>query len=351
MRMRRRDFVGLVIGAAAGPLAARAQQPARMRRIGVIMNTTADHAVSTLRVTALAQGLQDFGWTVGRNIRIDYRWGAADADNYRRHATELVALAPDVMLAANSPIVGAMLQATRTTPIVFVNVVDPVGAGWISSLARPGGNATGFTQFEYGMSAKWLELLKQVAPRVNRVAVLRDTASPSGTGQLGAIQSVAPQFGVEVSPIGMRDPAEIERGITGFVRGANEGLIVTASAPASFHIKLITTRAAQYRLPAIYSSRISVIDGGLLSYGTDVVDQYRLAASYIDRILKGEKPSDLPVQNPTKYELVLNMKTAKAIGLDVPAQVLVRADEVIECQKAPAKAGAISRWKSGPGKA
>jgi putative tryptophan/tyrosine transport system substrate-binding protein len=329
--MQRREFITLVGGAAAAwPLAVRAQQPARFRRLGVIMNLTADHPISLLRVTALAQGLQDFGWTVGRNIRIDYRWGAADADNYRRYAEELVALAPDVMLAANSPIVGAMLQATATTPIVFVNVVDPVGAGWVSSLARPGGNATGFTQFEYGMSAKWLELLKQIAPRLTRVAVLRDTASPSGTGQLGAIQSVAPQLGVEIRPIGMRNATEIERGITDFVQGANEGLIVTASAPAGVHNNLITTLAGRFRLPAIYASRTSVVNGGLMSYGPDLTEQYRLAVSYIDRILKGEKPANLPVQNPTKYELVLNMRTAKALGLDVPASVFARADEVIE---------------------
>ena len=331
--MKRREFITLVGGAVMPmlrPLAARAQQPARMRRIGVLLATAADDPESQIRVAAFMQGLQEFGWSVGRNVRIDHRWAAGDAERYRTYAAELVALAPDIILASASPSVLALQQATRTVPIVFVGVVDPVGGGLVASLARPGGNATGFTVLEYGSSVKWLELLKQIAPRVVRVAVIRDSAQASGIGQLGAIQAGASLYGVELSPVGFRDAAEIERAITAFAHGSNGGLIVTASALASVHRELIITLAARHRLPSIYPYRYYVADGGLISYGTDTIDQFRRAASYVDRVLKGEKPADLPVQNPTKYETVLNMKTAKALGLDVPTSILLRADEVIE---------------------
>ena len=270
------------------------------------------------------------GWTDGRNVRIDIRWGAGDADRIRKYAAELVALAPDVILATGSAAVGPLLQATRTVPIVFVHVADPVGAGFVESLARPGGNATGFTTFEYGMSGKWLELLKEIAPGVTRAAVLRDPAIAAGIGQFGAIQSVAPSLGVEVSPVDVRDAGEIERAVAAFARAPNGGLIVTASALAIVHRDLIITLAARHKLPAVYFARYFVTGGGLISYGPDLVDQYRRAAGYVDRILKGEKPADLPVQAPTKYELVINLKTAKALGLDVPPTLLARADEVIE---------------------
>jgi putative tryptophan/tyrosine transport system substrate-binding protein len=328
--MRRREFVTILGGAAAWPLAARAQRPEPMRRIGALMNLAADDPESQERVGALLQQLAKLGWTVGRNLRIDYRWPAGDDALTRRYAAELVALAPDVILAASGATVLPLLQVTRSIPIVFAQTPDPVGAGFVASLARPGGNATGFTQFEFGTSAKWLELLKQISPNLTRVAVIRDAAFPSGLGQLGAIQAVAPSFGVKLSPIGAFDAGEIERGVDAFARGPKDGLIVTASALTAVHREVIIKLAAQHKLPAIYPFRYFITSGGLISYGSDPIDQYRKAAGYVDRILKGEKPADLPVQAPTKYETVLNMKTAKALGLDVPPQVLVRADEVIE---------------------
>ena len=276
------------------------------------------------------QGLALLGWTVGRNVRIDVRWAAGKADDTRKYATELVALAPDVILASGGSIVAPLLQVTRTVPIVFTQVTDPVGAGFVESLARPGGNATGFTNFEYGISGKWLELLKQIAPGVTRAAVLRDPAIAGGVGQLGAIQGAAPSFGVEVSPVGVRDAGEIERAVGAFARGSNGGLIVLTTALTLVHRELITTLAARHRLPAVYTDRIFVTGGGLISYGPDRIDQFQRAAGYVDRILRGEKPADLPVQAPTKYELVINLKTAKALGLEVPPTVLARADEVIE---------------------
>jgi putative ABC transport system substrate-binding protein len=329
--MKRREFITLLGGAAAAwPLAARAQQPERVRRIGALMNTAADDPESQANVAVFLQGLQQLGWTVGRNVGIDYRWTSGDADRVRRYAAELVALAPDVILTVGSSLVGPLQQATRTVPIVFVQVTDPVGAGYVASLARPGGNATGFTVFEYSISGKWLELLKQIAPGITRAAVLRDPANPAGTGLFGAIQGAAPSFGVEVSPLGLRDAGEIERGITAFAGGSNGGLIVTPSALAWVQRELIITLATRHRLPAVYALRFFVTGGGLISYGPDPADQYRRAAGYVDRILKGEKPADLPVQAPTKYDLVINLKSAKALGLTVPPQLLARADEVIE---------------------
>ena len=301
-----------------------------MRRIGVLLPAAADDAEYQARLAAFQQGLAQLGWTIGRNVRIDTRWATADAAEIRRHAAELAALAPDVILATGASTVGPLLQATRTVPIVFPVVADPVGAGFVDSLARPGGNATGFMSFEYGLSGKWLELLKEIAPGVTRVAVLRDPAIPAGIGQFGAIQAVAPSLGVEVSPVNVRDAGEIERAIAAFARSSNGGLIVTASALAQLHRDLIVTLAARHKLPAVYCDRFFVAAGGLISYGPDYIDQYRRAAGYVDRILKGEKPADLPVQAPTKYELVINLKTAKALGLDVPPTLLARADEVIE---------------------
>jgi putative tryptophan/tyrosine transport system substrate-binding protein len=327
----RRQFVALLGGAAAAwPLAARAQQREQMRRIGVLMNLGSDDAEGQARNAAFLQGLQELGWTVGRNVRIEYRWGAGDAELFRRYASELVALAPDVILAGGGAVVPSLLQATRTVPIVFTGTPDPVGAGFVESLARPGGNATGFTIYEYGISGKWLELLKEIAPHVTRAAVIRDPTIAAGAGQLGAIQSVAPSLGVELRPLGVRDAGEIERAITAFAHSPNDGLIVTGSALAVVHRELITTLAARYRLPAVYTLPLMANAGGLISYGPDSIDPYRRAAGYVDRILKGEKPADLPVQAPTKYELVINLKTAKALGLDVPASLLARADEVIE---------------------
>jgi putative ABC transport system substrate-binding protein len=329
--MRRRDFITLIGGAAAlAPLAAVAQADG-MRHIGVLFGSAADDPESQARIAAFAQGLAQLGWADGRNVRIDTRWATTNADDIRRHAAELVALAPDVILGATgTATVAPLLQATRIVPIVFVVVIDPVGAGFVASLARPGGNATGFTLFEYGMSGKWLELLKEIAPGVTRAAVLRDPAIASGIGQLATVQAVAPSLGLELSPIDVRDAPEIERAVTAFARSGNGGLIVTASALATRHRDLIITLAARHKLPAVYSGRWFVTDGGLLSYGPDYVDQYRRAAGYVDRILKGEKPADMPVQAPTKYELVINLKTAKALGLDVPANLLARAAEVIE---------------------
>ena len=329
--MKRREFITLLGGAAAAwPLAAGAQQSGRLRRTGVLMNLAADDAEGQARLTALVQGLQELGWTDGRNLRIDYRWGAGDTDRHRKYAAELVALAPDVILASATQAVEALQQATRTVPIVFVNVVDPIGAGYVDSLARPGGNTTGFILYDYGVSAKWLELLKEIAPQLKRAAVLRDAATASGIGQLAVIQAMAPPVEVEVRPVGVRDADEIERAITAFAHSLNGGLIVTGGSWAAVHRNLIIALAARHRLPAIYSLRYWATDGGLISYGPNSVDPYRRAAGYIDRILKGEKPADLPVQAPTKYELVINLKTAKALGLEVPPSLLARADEVVE---------------------
>ena len=329
--MRRREFITLFgATAATWPLAARAQQPERMRRIGVLSSLTEDDPDGQARVAAFVQTLQALGWTIGRNVQIDIRWGVADAASARKYATEMVALAPDVILTAASAATAAMQDATRTLPIVFVNVADPVAAGYVASLARPGGNVTGFTFVEYGLSAKWLELLKEIASDVNRVAVLRDPSIASGVGQFAIIQSVAPSFRVEASPMDVRNTDEIERAIRDFAGTSSGGLIVTASPAAVVHRKLIITLAAQHRLPTVYFLRGFVKDGGLISYGADAFAPYGQAASYVDRILKGEKPADLPVQAPTKNELVINLKTAKALGLTVPPSVLSRADEVIE---------------------
>ena len=302
-----------------------------MRRIGVLNTLPADDAHGQERIGAFLQGLQQAGWTIGGNVRIDQRWrSVGDAEILREYAAELVALAPDVILATGGVAVRPLLQATRTVPIVFVNTPDPVGAGFVDSLARPGGHVTGFTQFEYSTSVKWLELLKQIAPGVTRAGVLRDPNQPSGIGQFGAIQGAASTFGVEMIPLGVRDTAEIERAVTTFARSSNDGLIVTTGAQTTIHRELIIALAARHKLPAVYNARFFVTGGGLISYGPDRVDPYRRAAGYVDRILKGEKPADLPVQAPTKYELVINLKTAKALGLDVPSSVLARADEVIE---------------------
>ena len=327
--MRRREFIGLLGGAAAWPLVARAQQAERVRRIGVLMGIANDPE-GQARVAAFVQRLQELGWTDGRNVRIDTRWGSGDAERIRRYAAELAALAPDVILAAGSPAVAALQQTTRSVPIVFANVIDPVGAGFIDSLAQPGGNTTGFTLFEYGLSGKWLELLKQIAPGVTRAAVIRDATVASGTGQLGAIQSVAPSLGVGVSPINVLDAGDIERAVTAFGRVSNGGMIVTGSLLAVAHRDLLVTLAARHKLPAVYSQRYFVTGGGLISYGPDFLDHHRQAAGYVARILKGEKPGDLPAQAPTKYELAINLKTAKALGLEVPQSLLARADEVIE---------------------
>jgi putative tryptophan/tyrosine transport system substrate-binding protein len=326
--MRRREFISLLGGAAvAWPFAASAQQPDRMRRIGVLMNTRLDEPEGQTRVTAFMQGLEKLGWTGDRNVRVDIRWAADDANLYSRYATELVA--SDVIVASASPSVAALQQVTRSVPIVFANVIDPVGAGFVDSLARPGGNTTGFTVFEYSISGKWLELLKEVAPNVTRVAVIRDT-SVGGIGQFAAIQSTAPSFGVELTPIAVRDAGAVEQAMAAFARSANGGLIVTASSFVVPHRDLIFVLAARYRLPALYPFRFYPVAGGLASYGPDIIDNFTRAAGYVDRILKGEKPADLPVQAPTKYELVINLKTAKALGLTVPPSLLARADEVIE---------------------
>jgi putative ABC transport system substrate-binding protein len=330
--MRRRSFLTLLGGAAAAwPVEAWAQQGERVRRIGILMASAADDVESQARMAAFHQGLTELGWTDGRNVRIETRWATTNADELRRHAAELVALAPDVIVAATgTTTVVPLLQATRSVPIVFVQVIDPVGAGFVTSLARPGGNATGFTIFEYGMSGKWLELLKEIAPGLTRMAVLRDPAIASGIGQFAAVQAVAPSLGVELSPVDVRDAPEIERAVTAFARSGNGGLIVTASPLGTRHRDLIIALAARHHLPAIYPYRYFVSAGGLISYGPNSIDQYRRAAVYVDRILKGEKPADLPVQAATKYETVLNVKTAKVLGLTVPQSVLARADEVFE---------------------
>src|SRR6516162_7750859 len=329
--MRRRAFISLLGGAAAAwPLAARAQQGERMRRIGVLMNTVADDTVFQIRLGAFLQGLAVLGWTIGRNMRIEIRWSGGKADDARRYAAELVAFAPDVILAHGVSTVRPLLQATRTVPIVFPIASDPVGMGLVDSLTRPGGNATGFMSFEYTLSGKWLELLKEIAPGVTRVAVLQDPTQGGGASAFAVIQVMARSFGVEVTPVNQRDAPEIERALADFARTSSGGLIVTGSALSNVHHKLIITLAAQHKLPAIYFERSFVADGGLISYGSDYIDHYRRAAGYVDRILNGEKPADLPVQAPTKYELVINLKTAKALGLDVPPSLLARADEVIE---------------------
>jgi putative ABC transport system substrate-binding protein len=327
--MNRRESIALLVGAAAAwPLASRAQQLERARRIGVLMNLAVGDPEGEARIAAFLQGLQQLGWTDGRNARIDYRWAAGDAGRFHRYAEELLALAPDVILASATPSIQALQQATRTVPIVFVNVADPVGAGFVASLARPGGNTTGFTPMEYGISAKWLELLKQIAPAVTRVAVLRDLTL--GLSQLGPIQAMAPSLGVELRAVGVRDANEIERDVAAFARYSNGGLIVTGSTSAAVHRNLITVLAARHRLPAVYSFRYFVTVGGLISYGANSIDQFRRAAGYVDRILKGEKAGDLPVQAPTTYETVINLRTAKALGLTIPPMLLARADEVIE---------------------
>ena len=330
-QLKRRDFIALAGGAAATwPLAARAQQLDRMRRIGVLTFLAADDPESKIYIATFLQQLQELGWTVGRNVQIDYRSTAGEAELIRKYAAELIALAPDVILTAGGSHVGPLQQATRTVPIVFVQVADAVGGGFVSSLARPGGNATGFTNFEYDISGKWLELLKQIAPLMTRTAVLRDPANPSGAGQFGAIQAVAQSLGVEASPINMRDAGKIENDMSDFAQKPNGGLIVTPSSLAFVHRQIIVALAARLRLPAIYPFRLFVSSGRLISYGPDLVDQYKRAAGYVDRILKGEKPADLPVQQSTKIALVINRKTTKALDLTVPQALVATADEVIE---------------------
>ena len=327
--MRRREFITLIGGAAATwPLSARAQQGERMRRVAVLMNTDTDEARASYET--FLKVLQQLGWIDGRNVRIDTRWAKGQASEICKNVSDLVALAPDVIVATGTAAMAPLMQATRTLPIVFANVADPVGAGFVNTMARPGGNATGFVQFEYGLSGKWLELLKQITPGVTRVAVLRDPNIASGIGQFAIIQSAASSLGVETSAINVRDTGEIERAVAAFARSPNGGLILTASALAAAHGELIVALAAQHKLPAVYYRRYFVDKGGLISYGYDILQQYRGAAGYVDRILKGEKPADLPVQAPTKYELVINLKTAKALGLAVPRELLARADELIE---------------------
>jgi putative tryptophan/tyrosine transport system substrate-binding protein len=329
--VKRRQFITLLGGAAAAwPLAARAQQTERVRRVGVLMSVAAEGPDGQPRLAAFLKGLQALGWTDGRNVRIDLRWGAGDAERTRNFVAELVALGPDVILASGDHPVVALQQATRTVPIVFTMVADPVGAGFVESLAHPGGNTTGFTLYEYNMSAKWLELLKELAPGVKRVAVIREAGTAAGTGQFAGIQAGAPGLGLELSPIGVRDAGEMERAVAAFSRSPNSGMIVTGSAQAAVHRDLIVTLAARHKLPAVYVARFFVTAGGLISYGPDFLDEHRRAAGYVDRILKGEKAADLPVQAPTKYELVINLKTAKTLGLEIPAILLARADEVIE---------------------
>jgi len=328
--MKRRKFITIVAGVLTRPIVGRAQQADRVARIGVLLNLAPDDPETRARLAAFLQTLQELGWSEGRNLQIDYRWGTGDIDRHRSNAAELVALAPDVILVHGSTIMGPLQRATRTVPIVFVSVADPVAGGFVASLARPGGNATGFTSADYSMSGKWVELLKQMASQVTRAGIIRDPGQVSGGGQLGAIQAVALLLGVEATPLGVGDAQEIEDTITRFARQPNGGLIVTTSALAQIHRQTIVTLAARHRLPAIYPYRLFVSAGGLMSYGPNVVDQYRRAASYVDRILKGEKPADLPVQQPSKYDLVINLEAAKALGLAVPPTLLARADEVIE---------------------
>jgi putative tryptophan/tyrosine transport system substrate-binding protein len=330
--MRRREFIKLLGGATvAWPLTAHAQQSERMRRVGVLMHTTAEDSDGQNRLAAFLQGLQETGWVVGRNVHIDVRWAAANVDRFRSHATDLLALAPDVVLASTSQSTAAFQKATTTVPVVFAGSADPVAQGFVDSVARPGGNITGFSVVpEFSISAKWLELLKQIAPAVTRAAVFRDTMAQTSLGQFSAIQAMAQSLGVEVQAMGMRDAAEIERAIKAFASGPNSGLILTVSPKAFTHRALIIALAASHRLPAVYPLRVFVADGGLISYGANAINAYRSAATYVDRILKGEKPADMPVQAPTKYELVINLKTAKTLGLTIPPAVLARADEVIE---------------------
>ncbi|MGA9282113.1 MAG: ABC transporter substrate-binding protein [Pseudolabrys sp.] len=328
--MRRREFLGVLAGAVAVlPRVARAQQGERVRRVGVLMPFTANDPEAQARNALFEQSLRELGWMVGRDLQIDYRWPGGEAASIRRDAAELVALAPDVIMTVGSLTMGPMQQATQTIPIVFVNLADPVGAGFVQSLARPGGNATGFTNYEYSMSGKWVELLKQIAPNVKRVAILRDPTSAAGIGQFSAIQSAAQSLGVNLTPVSVRDAGEIERGVTEFARSDNGGLIVTSGGTA-FRRDLIIGLASRHKLPAVYPFRYYAKDGGLITYGPDPRDSVRHAAAYVDRILKGEKPADMPVQAPTTYELVINLKTAKALGLTVPPSLLARADEVIE---------------------
>ena len=328
--MKRREFITLLGGAAAWPLAAQAQQRELLRSVGVLTPFAPYDSEGQNRVTAFVQALQQLGWSVGRNIRLHYRWGDGTSATMQKYAVEIVALGPDVILADSSAAVAPLLQATQTIPIVFAIVGDPVGAGYVESLARPGGNATGFTPFEYAIAGKMLELLKEIAPRVTRAAVLRDPAIAAGPGQFGAIQAVAPSLGVELRPVNVRDSDEIERSIAAFAQRSNGGLIVTGSPAAAARRDLVVALAARHRLPTVYNARLFVEIGGLVCYGADFLDQFRRAAGYVDRILKGEKAADLPVQAPTKYELILNLKTARALGIDVPPTLLARADEVIE---------------------
>ena len=327
--MKRREFMTLLGGAAAWPLAARGQQSERMRRIGVLMHSAANEPESQTRLAAFMQGLQELGWAVGRNMRIDYRWSVGDVTRLRKDAAELIALKPEVVLAGVGGTTSALQQVSDTVPVVMAQAIDPVGNGYIESLARPGGNTTGFIQFEYTLAGKWVELLKEAAPGVTRVGVLRE-AGPAGIGQWVMIQAVAQSFGAELKPIDLRDAGEIERAVAAFARSPNGGLVVVVSAASLIHRELIIALAAKHRLPVVYAYRAFVTTGGLMTYGPDIVSQYRRAAGYVDRILKGEKPADLPVQAPTKYELVINLKAAKALGLDVPPTLLARADEVIE---------------------
>jgi putative ABC transport system substrate-binding protein len=328
--MRRREFIALVGAVVGSPVALRAQQAERMRRIGVLMSVAADDPESPARLSAFVQGLQELGWIDGGNVRIDTRWGSGEAERTRIAAAELVALAPDVILAVGGTVVGPLLQVTRTIPIVFTQTTDPVGAGFVASLARPGGNVTGFTLLEFGTSAKWLEILKEIAPDVTRAGVIGDPTLPAWMGQFSAIKTVAPSFGVELHAIDVRDAGEIERAVTALAHGPRGGLIVTGTAVAVVHRKEIVRLAAQHKVPAVYFQRFFANVGGLISYGPDSIEPHRRAAGYVDRILKGEKPADLPVQAPTKYELIINFKTAKALGLTIPQSILLRADEVIE---------------------
>jgi putative tryptophan/tyrosine transport system substrate-binding protein len=328
--MQRRKFFSLMCGAATWPIAARAQQPERMRRIGVLNPGVAADLENQSRMAAFQQGLRELGWTDGRNLRIDYRWSGGDPDRIRSNAAELVALEPEVIFVVGSAAMGILRQVTRTVPIVFAIVADPVGAGYVDSLARPGGNVTGFLLFEYGIAGKWLELLKQIAPQVTRAAIIRDPSASAGIGQWAVIEAMAPSMGIELSLINIRDAGEIEQDITAFARSSNAGLIVTATPLVTIHRELIIRLAGDHKLPAVYFERYFVTDGGLISYGPRVADQCRRGAGYVDRILKGEKPADLPVQAPNKYELAVNLKTAKALGIDVPPALLARVDEVIE---------------------
>src|SRR5262245_38226905 len=328
--MRRREVIRLLGGVAAWPLAASAQQTERMRRIGVLMSTPADDKEGQARINVFVQRLRELGWIDGRNMRMDTRWAAGNVDRSREYATELVALMPDVILASGGSVVGHLLQATRTVPIVFTQTPDPVGAGFVNNLARPRGNATGFANFDYSIGGKWLELLKQIAPGVTRVAVIRDPATPQGIGQFSPVYTVAPSLGLDVSPINATEPGGLEHAITALANIPNGGMIVTGSSFAITHRELVIKLANQHKLPTVYPLRFFAAAGGLISFGADAIDPHRRASGYVDRILKGEKPADLPVQNPTKYELVINLKTARALAIEVPATLLARADEVIE---------------------